>query len=198
MTEEKASDKSWIILLVSLLLIAAVFAVFLATREDENKLTYSNFEFVNINGLWQTKWEREGQLYILDFRYNPEQVEDIPVTGATDARFQFETVYITVDPSEERLQGTAYVTLAGVELARKLTEPFYRTVITACTINETEACKERPIVTCENTNSTVIYLKKANETKIALDGNCATIQGNGQEIVRAADKALFQWLGIMS
>ena len=121
MTEEKPSDKSWIILLVSLLLIAAVFAVFLATREDENKLTYSNFEFVNINGLWQTKWEREGQLYILDFRYNPEQVEDIPVTGATDARFQFETVYITVDPSEERLQGTAYVTLAGVELARKLT-----------------------------------------------------------------------------
>ena len=93
---------------------------------------------------------------------------------------------------------TAYTSVAAIELSRKLTDPFYRTVLTACTRNETEACGERPIVTCENTNSTVIYLKKAAETKLILDGNCVTIQGTGQEIIRAADKALFQWLGIMS
>jgi len=195
--KEESGNKSWIILLVSVIVIAAIFAVFFLTRADEGKVTYNNFEFVNIDGLWQTKWEREGQLYILDFRFNPEQVEDVPVEGATDVRFQLETVYLTIDPSEEKLQETAYKSVAAIELSRKLTDPFYRTVVTACTRNETEACSERPIVTCENTNSSVIYLKKADETKIILDGNCVTIQGTGQEIIRAADKALFQWLGIM-
>ena len=198
MTEENSGNKSWIILVVTVVAIAVIFAVFIATRENENELTYNNFEFINVDGLWQTKWERDGQLYVIDFRHNPEQVEDVPVEGTTDIRFQLESIYLTIDPSEERDRATAYVSIAAVELGRKLVTPFERQVVTACTVNETIACWDRPIITCDNTNKTVIYLKQANETKIILDGNCATIQGQGQEIVRAADKALFQWLGIMS
>lgn len=198
MIVERASLKSWTILVVTVLIIAAIFAFFIQTRENENELTYNNFEFINVGSFWQTKWERDGQLYVIDFRYNPEQVEDVPIEGTTDIRFQLESVYLTIDPSEERDRDTAYLAIAAVELGRKLVTPFERQIITACTVNETIACWDRPIVTCDNTNKTVIYLKQANETKIILDGNCVTIQGKGQEIVRAVDKALFQWLGIMS
>ncbi len=201
MTEEPPAGKGkgTIIVVVSLIVVVAVFAALLSLGgKDEGKVKYNGFDFVNVNGLWQTTWQRDGQPYELYFRFNPKEVEDIPVTGKTDIRFQLETIYLTVDPSEERTQGTAYLTLAAVELSRKLVDPFERNVTAACTRNETDACIDRTIITCENTNSSVIYLRQADDSKIILNGNCAVIQGKGEEIVRSADKALFQWLGIMS
>ena len=196
MTED--SGKSWVILAVSLVIVAAVFASFFFLGKGSAKLVYNGFEFVNAEGVWRTEWERDGQIYILDFRFNPWQVEDVPVEGNTDRRFQFETLYLTIDPSEQRTPETAYTALAAVDLSRKLTDPFERNVIAACTRNETAECASRPIATCENTNSSVIYLRQAGETKVLLEGNCAIIQGSGEEIVRAAEKAIFQWLGIMN
>jgi len=198
MTEFKSGNRSLIILAVSVMVILAIFVVLLLLRDDPNELTYNQFEFRYVNGFWQTEWQRQEQRYILDFTFNPKQVEDIPVEGTTDIRFESETVYIAVDPTEERTPETAQLTLAAVQLTRKLTDPFYRNIIAACTRNETEACLDRPIITCDNTNSSVLYLKQADEAKIVLDGNCVTIQGNGDGIVKAADKALFQWLGIIS
>ncbi len=201
MTEEKPAEsgKGTAILVISLRVVVAAFAVLLGLGTDSgNKVGYNGFDFVNVEGVWRTDWQREGQGYELDFRFNPEEVEDIPVTGKTDARFQFERIYLTIDPTgEERTPETAYLNLAAVELSRKLVEPFERNVTAACTRNETDACASRPIITCENTNSSVIYLRQADEAKIILKGNCAVIQGKGEGIVRAADKALFQWLRIM-
>ncbi len=201
MTEEKPAEskKGTAILVISIIVVIAAFAALLSLSEDSsNRVKYNGFDFVNVEGVWRTEWEREGQPYELDFRFNPKEVEDIPVTGKTDFRFQFETIYLTIDPTgEERTPETAYLNLAAVELSRKLVEPFERNVTAACTRNETDACASRPIITCENTNSSVIYLKLADEARIILNGNCAVIQGKGEGIVRAADKALFQWLKIM-
>lgn len=189
-------SKSSIIVAAAVLIIIAGFAALLLISENGDRADYNGYQFVNENGLWQTEWEREGQIYVLDFRHHPAEVESIPITGQTDIRFQLEPVYITIDPSGEQ-PDQKYLALAAIDLARKLTEPFEREVQAACTRNETEACETRPIVTCENTNSTVIYLKSAEQTKIELLGNCAVIQGNGESIVMAAEKAIYQWLGIM-
>ncbi len=202
MTEEKPAEsgKGTLILLISIIVVIAAFAALLGLgRDSGKKMTYNGFDFVNVEGIWRTEWQREGQPYELDFRFNPKDVEEVPVTGKTDFRFQFETIYLTIDPtSEERTPEIAYLNLAAVELSRKLVEPFERNVTSACTRNETDACVSRPIITCENTNSSVIYLKLADEEKIILKGNCAVIQGRGEGIVKAADKALFQWLKIMN
>ncbi len=201
-TEEKPAEskKGIIIVVISVIVIIAAFAALLTLGKDSGKdVNYNGFDFVNVDGIWRTEWQREGQAYELDFRFNPKDVEDIPVTGKTDLRFQFEKIYLTLDPTnEERTPETAYLNLAAVELSRKLVEPFERNVTAACTRNETDACFSRPIVTCENTNSSVIYLKQADKARIILNGNCAVIQGSGESIVKAADKALFQWLKIMN
>ena len=77
-----------------------------------------------------------------------------------------------------------------------LTAVFEREVIGACTRNFTEGCSTRPITTC-STNASVIYLMVSNETGISLDGNCAIIRGFGENLTKAADKAVYQWLGIV-
>lgn len=196
-------SKSTLFLTVAILFITATTLLLMLagpnrlTGPKQETVTYNGFEFENVDGLWRTAWQRGSQPYELEFRFNPVQVEGIPVEGNTDARFQQQNVYITFDPSDNRTSDTSYVALAAVELSRKLVDPFERNVIAACTKNETQACSNRPIITCENTNSSVIYLKQADEAKIVLNGNCVTLQGRGDGIVMTADRALFEWLGIM-
>ncbi len=203
MTEEQqpsGKGKGTILVAVSLVAVIAVFVALLSLggNDDDTTLKYNGFDFVNVNGLWQTTWERDGQQYILDFRNNPKQVEDVPVTGSVDVRFNLEPTYLAIDPPDEQSPRNSYIALALIELSTKLVDPFERNITAACTRNETDACLDRPIVTCDSVNSSVIYLKYEEPTKITLKGNCAVLQGTELNLVRAADKALFQWLGIMS
>jgi hypothetical protein len=190
-------SKSSLIVLIAVVIVAAIFYVLTLEKPNTNELTYNGFYFAKVNDLWQTEWQRDNQDYILDFRFNPEEVKDIPIEGTVDMRAQLETVYLTIDPSEEKTVENANLNIAAIELATKLTAVFERTVLTACTRNESSGCLERPIVTCANTNQTVFYLKQDNESKIVLDGNCITIQGTNQGIVKASNKIIFKWLGII-
>lgn len=158
---------------------------------------YNGFEFAKRGSTWFTDWEREGIIYSLEFRHPPWGVEDIPVTGSVDARFQLSYIFITHDPTNESSRGTAFVALAAADLATMLKGVFEREgIAAACTKNITEACGQRPVVTC-STNASVIYLKVSNETGIFLDGNCATFYGRDENLTRAVDKGLYQWLGII-
>jgi hypothetical protein len=194
------ASRSALILTVSIAVIAAVSFLLVIVKpatEGPSAVTYNGFEFRNVGGLWRTAWERDGQPYELDFRYNPSEVEDIPVEGSIDHRFQLQATYLTFDPSEGETKDNSQVALAAIEISRKLVDPFERDVVAACTRNETEACASRPIMKCSDTNNSIIYLKQAAEAKIILSGNCVTLQGAGDGIVRAADRALFDWLGII-
>ena len=190
-------SKSSIIIAVSIIVIAAVFAVLLAISRMGDSEEYNGHEFSFNDGLWTTAVERGGQQYYLDFRYLPSEVENIPLEGDVDERFQNTQVYLTIDPTDERSQDTGYLAIAAVEISRKLAAPFGREVIAACTINETDACSTRPIVTCGERNLSVIYLKNEGEASIIAQENCVTIQGSGEEIVKASTKALYTWLGII-
>lgn len=158
---------------------------------------YNGFEFVRIGNSWFTQWERDGAVYSLEFRHSPWEVENITVAGKVDERFQRPYVFITYDPVEGLSRQTSFVALAAADLSSVLKGVFEKEgVAAACTKNFTEACAARPVVTC-STNASVIYLKVAHETGIFLDGNCATLQGVEENLTRAADKAMYQWLGII-
>lgn len=162
---------------------------------------YNGFEFTKItlaNGTrWSTEWKRsDGQSFVLEFIHPPWDVENISVTGNVDNRFQIAGLFITFDPVEGYSRETSFVALAAADLSSMLQAVFERKVFAACTANVTQACGTRPIITC-STNASVIYLKVSNETGISLDGNCATIQGYDESLTKAADKALYQWLGIV-
>ncbi len=158
---------------------------------------YNGFAFVKAGNSWFTQWERSGSTYDLEFRHSPWEVENITVSGKVDERFQLPYVFITYDPVEGLSRQTSFVALAAADLSSMLKGVFEKEgVAAACTQNVTEACAERPIVTC-STNASVIYLKVADDTGIFLDGNCATLQGVEENLTRAADKAMYQWLGII-
>ena len=192
----------------AIVVIAAVVIIgFLMARYVEHALkgkqgknsetrSYNGFEFAKTGNSWSTQWERSGSTYNLEFRHPPWDVENITVLGEVDARFQRPHRFITHDPTDERSRSTAFVALAAADLTNMLGGVFETEVAPVCTANITEACSTRPVVTC-STNASVIYLKVSNEPGIFLNGNCVIIQGYEEGLTKAADKAMYQWLGII-
>ncbi|MBI2142031.1 hypothetical protein HYU15_00900, partial [Candidatus Woesearchaeota archaeon] len=142
------------------------------------------------------QWKQDRQLYNLRLHFNPYQVENVSIIGdeGWSAR---ESMFITFDPEEG--EKFSYTALAAAELSLSLNNAFGITPVAACTENVTAGCASRPVVGCGSApaNSSVIYLKEGSPAEITLQGGCATIQGRGEELVRAAEKAIYQWYGII-
>jgi len=155
---------------------------------------YNGFTFTKIEGLWHTEWQRGNELFSVHLRYGPKESENIPIIRYSNETFKInKTVYITFDPGTE----LGYIALASTEISLNLHNTFGIKPIAACTENKTQPCSKRPIITCTNTNESVIYIRKGDETGLFTNNNCLIIQGKDEDIVRAADKVIWVWYGII-
>lgn len=202
--ESNNDSKSTLYFIVAVVVLLAIGAAifFMSKNPSENtdyqKVTYNGFEFELHPdvGLWSTQWQNEGQVYNLRLHYNPYQVENVSISGDEGWNAGSQT-FLTFDPEGKELR---YVALAATELALSLQNTFGITPIAACTVNATGTeCASRPIVNCTSMpeNSSVIYVRSSGPAEVILEGSCATMQGDGIEVVRAAEKAIYQWYGII-
>lgn len=199
MTEDSTETKKLLIgIAILVILFVTVFSLRFFLRDTPEELptyTYNGFEFVKMAGLWHTKWQYENQLYSIHLRYGPRESENISILTTGNNSFTLtDTVYITFDPAGNAL---AYVALASTELSLSLKNVFGINATGACLRNETYACEKRPIITCDNTDVPVIWVREDNKTGVFIDDNCLIIQGEKEEIVRAADRVIWGWYGII-
>lgn len=196
---EKAAKSGKIFIWGIVIVIIAVFLIFgyKAINNEPNypTLNYNNFEFVEIDNTWHTQWKLEDELFTLSFRFNPEEVEDLTIQGKLNESFNRKIVYVTFDPTKDA--NFSMLALAAADLALSMHKALGKEVIAACAVNGTDDCIDRPIVTCNDQNKSVLFLRESESTRITLNQNCIIIQGKGFEIVKAADRLLYQWYGIM-
>jgi hypothetical protein len=215
--EPEAASKANLYFLIGvgviIILFAAVFALkFFARNEivtiddmiaktlagDENPETnymYNGYVFVKVGPLWYTKWRYGIYEANIPLHYGPLELEDIYAEGQLDERFDSGHYYITYDPNTT---DAAYVAIAISEIGRNLIEGLGAGISYACSHDDT-ACANanRPVITCENTNSSVIYAKESEEPKIVRQGNCLVLQGRGEDLLKVTDRAILQMYGIM-
>jgi len=217
--EKKISDK---VLIISVAVIIIIIALILGLKflpkektqpktiddlhllnlegklKPEQGYIYNQYSFVFANGLWYTQLQTISgtTLFNIPLHYAPKDLEDIPIEGEFNSTlFNSERgIYITFDPLGQNLN---YVALAVGEFDQNIIKAFNKVPIAACDKNETNACKTRPIITCNNTNKPVLYLQQKTETKVIYDNNCMIVQGIGPDIVRAVDRLLLKLYGIM-
>ncbi len=196
----KRIKKKNIILFVSIALIVLVFAAILLFKQYSNQpkkmevITYEGFTFEEHGDMWFTEWLRQdNQSFVIPFHFNPKQVEDVPMEGRISQDFEKDAIYLTFDPDEFNLN---YVAVAFGEISFSLVQVFNITPIASCTKNYT-GCEDRPIVTCDDMDKAIIYVKQSNTTQVLLKGNCIVIEGYGSDIVKAADRLLFGMYNIM-
>lgn len=156
---------------------------------------YNYFKFEEVGGLWQTNIQLDEQPYEAIFRFNPEQVENVTITGNFTG-FKKEPIYITFDPDVNK-DKFKYLALAASEMTLHIVRALNFTVEAACTKNETEACINRTIVSCGD-DASVIYIVSDEPTEITLNNSCIKLSGQGMELLKSVDRMLFQWYKIMS
>lgn len=164
--------------------------------EDEGYL-YHGYSFVQADGLWWTELNKFGTQLKIPLHFGPRELEAVEVSGNLDQQKfnSVEGVYIAIDPSVVN----KYYTLAISELSFNLVKGMDRTPIGSCT-TAGPGCDNRTIVSCSNTHGRPVIelaLTEQNESKIELSDQCIKISGNGYGIVKAVDRLLYQWYGVM-
>ncbi len=130
--------------------------------DDTEKIEYNGLKFVNSGQGW-IAYNGEEKIVIWT---DPRELEnyDVDISGFGDLT----KVYLSVNPSED-------IKYAVNDLEKNLE---FKQLSLAC-YEDSELCAEMPLKNCEDATAYtgVIVLKEANETKVYLEGNCLTIEG---------------------
>jgi hypothetical protein len=148
--------------------------------------------------MWFFEWQDGGKLFSVPLRFSPYDVENITIEGELNESFNRNDVYVTFDPDSDDM---TYLALGATELAVNMARAIDVRPIAACTKNSTgeeefDFCFGRPIIGC-SAGKSVIYLKTSEKTRLVLLGECIVIEGRGFELLRAIDRLLYQWYGII-
>lgn len=195
---EKRSERVFLIAAAALILI--IVGILLIPKVYQPKpptVEYNAFIFEQRDGLWHTEWQLENQTYLLSLRYNPYEVENVPVRGAFDPAFnEFRQTHIAFDPLVPTFQ-FKWLTLGASELGLSLARALQRDIVAACTRNETEECYTRPIVSCPDPDRAVILLEAEGAPEIIVEGTCVRLRGTELELLKSVDKFLYKWYQII-
>lgn len=214
--DSESSSKSnlnfFIIVGVIILLFAAIFTIKFFIRPEEvtiermivrtlqgdtnpeTNYVYNGYVFVKVGPLWYTRWQLEGYVLNIPLHHGPLELEDIKAEGSLDERFNTGDYYITFDPYGDDF---AHVAVAAGEIGRNLVEGLGAKISSACYENHS-VCADKPIITCDNTNESVIYIKESDDPKILMDGNCLVLQGKDKELLKVVDRVILQLYRIMN
>jgi len=203
----QSSDKAGIVIgiLLVLLIVGGIYLFFTepSTAVQDN-YQYSNgesvFNVTKVNAIesYVTIYIGRDELpYVLGLRNDPLSLEDIPVDGTVNTRiFNDEEVFITINPNANL---TSKTTIAALEIDKIIdNEKLYGIPVnSAMTLPNDDGY---PVKSCSDgtDSSTVIFLSLGDTTTVFTDEYCIVIVGtNEDEIIRAADRFVYQLLGIM-
>ncbi len=167
---------------------------------------YNGYSFVYADGMWYTQVQRENQLWDIPLHFSPKDMENITISGHFNLPKNKTNVYITYNPIDKNPK--KFEALGGLELGLNMVKSFGVVPIAACDRNKADnefdqieidkACKDRPIVTCNDKDKAVVYLKQEEPTHIEMKGDCVVLQGKEWDLIRAIDKFILVWYGIMT
>ncbi|MBL7051351.1 hypothetical protein ISS04_04310 [Candidatus Woesearchaeota archaeon] len=199
--KKQEKDSSIKYLIYSILIVIGLFLIFFNMGKlfpkNETSYTYNGFSFAKYGETWFTQIQPPGQnkLYTIELRYGPKELEDIPIIGKPELFLNINSTYVSFNPEDDELK---YVGLATADLQMNLIKVFGITPVAACSKNENNNCPtDTPIKNCDNTNAPVILLQQDPVAFIEQKENCLIIQGDNLNLVKAADKLILYWYGII-
>lgn len=163
--------------------------------DPEEGYIYGQYSFIFTDGLWWTDIKQEDRWLKVRLHFGPREVSEVKVEGSLDERFNGgNEVYMAIDPEF----GNKYLTLALSEINLNVVQGIRRKPVAVCTRDNETVCEGRDILNCENTKGKpVIELRYGGEPKITLKGTCILVSGEDYELVKAADRLIWQWYKVM-
>jgi hypothetical protein len=196
------TEKNMLMIILGIITVVGVLvagAAFLPGGQEDNKIVaYNTFVFEKKqDDFWYTQVQQGDLAYELPLRYNPYDVENVEVVGKLNAiQFGGGDIYITFDPDSEKF---SHIALGAAELSLSLGSVFNKPPLPACTFDDgTETCEGLDVVTCEDTDKSVVYLRDVDvPPRVTLQGNCVILEGKDFDLIKSIDRVLYLWLNIM-
>jgi len=167
-------------------------------KDDQGYVYNDIYSFIKYDEFWYTQFLSPGgsRLYNVQFRYGPRDVDTINIEGSLNSELLNNATdyYVTFNPTGSNF---SHVALAVADFNQHMTNIFFKQPIAACDKNETSACINIPVITCDNTDSLVLYVKEANNTRVYFDDNCIVVEGSGFDLVKGVDRVLFEFYDII-
>ena len=156
------------------------------------------YSFVTLDNLWYTqlKSPQGTKIYNLALRYSPKELKGIVIEGKLNSELfnNQSEFYVTFNPTGKDF---SYVSLAVADFDTHMSKVFEKNPIPACDRNETNPCKTRPIVTCNDKDKLVLYIKESEKFRTYYNNNCIVVEGNGLDLVKGVDRVLYNLYNIM-
>ena len=157
------------------------------------------YSFIMLDNLWYTQLTspKGTKLYSMALRYSPKDLKDIVIEGNLNKKFFDEQsqFFVTFNPTGKDFSS---VGLAVADFNTHMSRVFEKKPIAACDRNETEPCSTRPIVTCEDSNKLVVYIRESDRLRAYYNNNCIVIEGKGLDLVKGVDRILYNLYNIMA
>jgi hypothetical protein len=173
---------------------------------EPQSVEYNGYVFNHTNGIWTTNWRGRYAVYQLTFRYNPKQLEDIPLRKENTSTWNQNLgtpphVYITFDPLGENAS-FSYITFAAADLTRTFVQFMRANTTVVCTRKHPDVCPtDEQIVRCDSpddVNKSIINIDYSPDPEVVVNKNCITIRGQGEDLIRATERFLLTSIfGIM-
>jgi hypothetical protein len=162
--------------------------------DEKQGYVYNGFSFVNVDNLWWSEVHLPEKRFKFPLHFGPRDVDQIPVTGSLDPAWSDgEIVYIAIDP----IKADQYYTLAVSELSINMAQGMNRIPEAVCTVND-PICDNRTIANCENTQGMpLIEIVQGDGPRIEANGMCIKLIGRDLDLVKAADRLILNWYGII-
>lgn len=216
-SQNKSDTKKLLVLVGTVVVIILIFVALLVLAPEKQLLTidelhqanlagnldsedgyvYNGFSFIKFEHVWYSQIVKGNTIYDVTFNNGPRNVENITVEGQLGSVFSREyggNLYITFDSNATSRK---YIAVANAGLSLGLAKGFQYNLTAGCTNNESALCQQRGVFVCGDSEKAVIYFKEAKETKVIMNDTCVIIQGTGIDLVRAKDRLLLKWYGMM-
>lgn len=175
--------------------------VLLEGIDTDEAFVYGGYPFIKQDDVWTTHIEVNGELFFIERQFSPREVENMFINYSPNnfsaALKKYRRVFVSIDPEDE---GAQYLGTVGASIILSLKQVYGVTVIPACTKNSTE-CVNRPIANCEEAPGPgypVIMLNYEETPQIHYYGNCLDLRGSGEDLIKAGDRVIYGWYGIMN
>jgi len=207
-TPEEARKKTiQFIIFTAVLLLVFLAIVFVPKFINKTKIEsykYNNFDFAQVGKFWYTEIQSGNQRSPVPFYYHPSELEDIIIDSTLKEKF-FDmqrnngSIFITLDPDSESNE----IVLAGVEIS-KITGQWYQIPTSSAFIKAPSNAlteSETPIITCKHSSNRtlVVWLTLSDVNLASAEGYCVIIEAKTYtDMIRVADRTIYQLLGIMN
>ena len=191
-------------IMIAIVILVVIISLIIFLKSPKYKsYEYNGFQFTKVGNLWYTEVQKKGtiDIYIIELRHDPKSLEDIPVVGNPKVflreleYFNLTATYITFDPLGYNFTSIA---LVAADISTNLARVMDIKPLSACVRNETRACTNRPIVTCDNDEYMVIFINESEQAKITKKDNCLIVEGKDDQLIRAANKLILIWYDIIT